>query len=348
MSEVQLLLSLERAIHAGLDYLHAAQLDYGEFKGDRYSVSSLLGAPDLDSSPFVTTFVLYSIGFADPDIIRDVVNRGLGFLLEERTSDGVWSYRSSRNYTRMTGLDPDVDTTACAHFIVRELAPSCVHPATGAALLSNTSEDGLFKTWLRNSQGPNDVDSVVNANVLLCLGESTATVATIAWLSSCVLGGYEAASTWYYLDEVTVHYTIARAYLHSAPSLKSCRAAILQKILAMRSRAGGYGTPLRTGMALATSMNYGGLQMSYYDIRAALQQLMLTQGVQGNWDAEALYAGPEPPRPHHTWCGSPELTTAICLEALCKCKSWIESGLSEGWSPLVCWNKMKCSIGGSM
>ena len=177
MNSSSLRVSLDGAIHNSLAYLHNAQLDYGEFKCNRSAVPSL-AISEFDSSPFATTFVLYCLSFESSSRVRDVIARGLRFLLEERTSQGVWSYRSSRNIGR-TPLEPDIDTTACAQFLIRELLPLRVNPGTSALILANTSEKGLFKTWLRNSHAPNDVDAVVNANVLLCLGELEDTSAVV-------------------------------------------------------------------------------------------------------------------------------------------------------------------------
>ena len=55
-------------------------------------------------------------------------------------------------------------------------------------------------------------------------------------------------------------------------------------------------------------------------LQAASSWLVARQQEDGGWRRLAYYQGPAPPTPTAYYFGSRELTTALCLEALARCR----------------------------
>ncbi|HEY7767487.1 MAG TPA: hypothetical protein VIB55_04865, partial [Longimicrobium sp.] len=182
-----------------------------------------------------------------------------------------------------------------------------------SAILSNRTPEGLFKTWLRQPAAFNDVDSVVNANVLLYLGERSETRGVIAWLNDLLLDGAEMDRTWYYLDALALHYAVSRAFVHGCDGLATSRDAVVARILERQGTNGSFGDELQTALALCALTNYGHASP---DLAAAVAWLVSVQQPDGSWPKRAFYCGPGPPWPSQVWWGSESLTTSFCLEAL--------------------------------
>jgi hypothetical protein len=303
--------SAEPAVRRAAAFLAARQLAHGEFACRRYFHPELEGGGMPDSSPFATTFALYALSLAGGE--DDAVRRGADFLLEEREAPGVWRYWSSRNPCT---IDPDVDDTCCASWILRRVAPDRFAGGNEGAVLAARTEAGLFTTWMRAPPARNDVDAAVIANVLLYLGEREETRAAADALVRVVNGGREAAAVWYYLDSMALYYMLSRAFHHGAASLGACRGRVLEQVRVGQHRDGGWGSALATGLGLCTLANFGAGASPAAG--RARRHLLRTQDAEGGWPRAAFYCGPEPPGPRAVWWGSEELTTAICLEALVK------------------------------
>jgi hypothetical protein len=306
---------VERAIA----FLARQQLPWGELAGYRYAGPSLAGVGLLDSSPFTTTFAVYSLWLAGGRAARSTAMRGADFLLAEREEPGLWRYWSSRN---PASIDPDLDDTCCASFVLRLVAPERFTGGNEAAILARRTEGGLFRTWVRGPGQPNDVDGVVMANVLLYLGERAETERARNALVHVVQADRESEATHYYLDPLALHHALARARLHGAAGLDACRDAVLGKVRARQEEDGSWGDALHTALALSTLAGFG--EPLCEAARRGREWLAGSQRQDGGWPARAFWAGPEPPGPRSVWWGSDELTTALCLEALVKS--------APGWS----------------
>jgi hypothetical protein len=302
------------AISRAAGHLARGQLPHGEFPSHRYASPSLVGAGQPDSSPFVTSLVLYSLGFVDTPEVPSMVERGLAFLLSEREEPGVWRYWTSRNASR---VDPDVDDTCCVSFVLRQHGLGARVEGNEALLLANRTDRGVFKTWLREPLARNDVDSVVNANALLYLGEREETRTACDVLNWVIQQGHEERSTWYYLDALVLHYMASRALYHGVRGLERSREAMLARLGARQREDGSFGDELATAMGLCTLLNLG-LGHTPMSERAR-RHLLRTQQEDGSWRRSPFYCGPEPPGPRSVWWGSEALTTALCLEALARC-----------------------------
>src|ERR1700744_2921968 len=92
-------------------------MPHGEFK-------TLLGADKsmsnavLDSSPFVTSFVIYALAHALDFHVMDMIAKATAFLRSEMEFGGVWRYWSSRQH-KHARLPPDLDDSACISYALK-------------------------------------------------------------------------------------------------------------------------------------------------------------------------------------------------------------------------------------
>jgi hypothetical protein len=294
--------AVAEAVEKAIAYLSSVQRSDGAFPAIEHAEPDVASAGTRAPSPFVTTFVLYALSLADTPAARPVIERGVPCLLREMDESRTTS--------------PDVDVTCCASFALRWLNVPEFRADNDAEILAARSSNGLFATWLRPPDAPNDFDSVVNANVLLYLGERPETADACEVLVEAILQEMEEATYYYYLDPLALYYMVSRACVHGAPALERCRDAIIRNTLARQDEDGGWESDLLTGMAVCTLGNLG-LGGSPEALRGA-RRLMETQHPDGSWDDDLFRAGPEPPAPHDRWQSSPALVTAICTEALLK------------------------------
>ncbi len=313
------------------------QLPHGEFP-------TLLGAnrtmanPVFDSSPFITSFVVYALSQIERSLVDDVVSKAAAFLVSEMEWGGVWRYWSSRQF-KHTRLPPDLDDTACISFALESAGD---HPLNNAwAFRANRDAAGRFKTWLfptwanwrepwfpiaravgfcqarlRSRRVPapqdedprfrvmhidrDDVDPVVNANVLLYLGERPETLAAVEFVIASMLDESAARSS-YYEDPLALCYAVARAFRHSSPRLGVVRERVVSRV---REGAAAVNrlNPLQAALAVSALQAFDQESALAAELLASIRD---TQRDDGGWDAYPFY---------NVW-GSEALTTALCLEA---------------------------------
>ncbi|MDB4950787.1 MAG: hypothetical protein JWM27_3436 [Gemmatimonadetes bacterium] len=304
---------VEAAVRRGVEYLATVQLPTGEFPSYARAAASVESAGTLDGSPFVTTFALYALSLVPGAGTREMIARGVRFLLDEQEPPGLWRYWTKAN---PRPIDPDLDDTCCASFVLRWLEVPEFAGGNEAAILANRAPSGLFHTWLREG-ARNDVDSVVNANVLLYLGERPETAAACEILNQTLLRGMEERTYYYYLDPLALYYAVSRAWAHGAHGLERSRDTVVARTLARQRADGGFGdNDLLAGLALCTLCNFG--LAGSPQVARGIRRLVDVQRPDGSWGDHLFYAGPEPPSPHAFWWSSPALAAALAVEALCK------------------------------
>ena len=321
---------LEYSVSKAIDFLYHSQLPYGEFRTYASSEESLEKTFSFDSSPFVTSLVLYSISFIDNVRVREMTSKALDFLLDEVEGSGLWSYWSSRN-SRHKLLPPDLDDTCCISHILMQ--NHRLLPSNTEIILANRNRDGQFYTWLvpRPTLGSkfaeeinrvlkpaallplllsgsiDDVDGVVNANVLFYLGENENTKKTIDYLVDIVLNETEGNCSRFYIDRHSFYYMLSRAYFNGVLSLAKTKDSVISRIIPMQDNDGAFGNELLTALAACSSLNFGS-RISL--LSKAIRYLIRTQKKDGSWRRLPMFLGPAP------YYGSEELTTAFCVEAL--------------------------------
>lgn len=330
----------DRAILRAVAFLRSRQLPHGEFV-TLLGTDRQMSNPAFDSSPFVTSFVLYGLTQLDRAWVEDIVSKAAAFLLSEMEFGGVWRYWSSRQHKHCR-LPPDIDDTACISFALKNAGYP--PPRNGWAFRGNRDSEGRFRTWIfprrRNGRDPvfllaraigfcharlrtmsvpmpssedprfrimhiqpDDVDPVVNANALLYLGERPDTLPAAELVIETVLGARPGRSL-YYEDPLDLQYAAARAFRHSSPRLSVLREHIVSRI-AERARGGEGLNPLQAAMATSALLTFEPASVLVGEL---LERIRGSQRDDGGWDAFPFY---------NVW-GSEELTTSFCLEALAR------------------------------
>lgn len=210
----------------------------------------------------------------------------------------------------MQKLQCDLDDTACASFALRNTHPIILMHYNIKDILHQRDDHGRFYTWFGLDPKINDIDSVVNANVICYLGDCKETELACKWLFDIIYLNREASSYHYYLNDITLYYTISRAYNNGAKQLFKVRDLIIRKILRLQKTNGSFGDELASGLAISTLINF-----HYWDadiLDRAINYLCFKQQTNGSWKSCAMYCG------SGLYYGSEELTTGFCLEALAR------------------------------
>lgn len=108
-TDTQRISRLASAITRGIDFLYKSQLSYGEFRTCASADRDNSHRCYFDSSPFVTSFVVYSLNFSNDPRVQEIKKKALRFFTSEMEYPGVWRYWTSRNHK---SIDPDLDDIA--------------------------------------------------------------------------------------------------------------------------------------------------------------------------------------------------------------------------------------------
>ncbi len=339
--------SLDPAIARGLAFLQKAQLPHGEFT-TLIDHEATLSNGMYDGSPFATTFVLHALRQCRGPAVDAMAAAALDFLESEREPGGVWRYFSRRHW-KHARIPPDLDDTSCACHALRSYGRPV--PANRWVFHACRDARQRYRTWVlpqgldlrlralhvagerlarrrlppmpasrandprfaapRDLIVEDDVDPLVNANVVLYLGECAETHAAIGWLTSLVRERGDRELSQYYKDRLTLFYMICRAFGGGATSLRACGADMTEQVLLEQGTDGSFGPPLRAALAAAVLLTFA---PEGEETQACLTALVRTQRDDGSWPRHAFYGGP-----HEFW-GSEELTTALALEALARAR----------------------------
>jgi len=258
-----------------------------------------------DSAIFATTFVLYSIWRIDHPYVTVMTNNAISFLTEEMRGPGLFQYFTSKN---ARSIDFDLDCTACASVALQRSHPFIARGYNIRHFIENRNEADLFYTWVGSTTLANNVDSIVNANVVLYLGDRDETRNACRYLVNTIKNSHERDSYQYYLDNITLYYTVSRAYARGTSLLSGAREAVIEKVLQASKDDGSFGNELTTACAVCSLANfeYDGLTR----LGDAARYLERQQRPDGSWRRVAMFRGSS------LYFGSEELTTALCLEAL--------------------------------
>ena len=262
---------------------------------------------------FVAACVLYALRHAGTEAAGDIARGTVRFLLREMRPPGVWSYWTAASGKR---IDPDLDDTALISFLLRRHHPHLALGSNVAAVLSARDEAGRFRTWLREPDRPNDVDAVVNANVVLYLGERAETAAARAYLRECVRAGREPASYRYYLDDSALHYAVSRAAWHGSGGLDDLRDVLVEQALRRQRPDGSFGDELCSAWTVSTLFNARGERPEA--IARGLAWLRGTPAAGRRLARRRRVRGPGAAGAADPALGLAELTTAACVEALAR------------------------------
>jgi hypothetical protein len=330
----------QAAVAGGLAFLAAAQRPDGEVPVYATTDRSMGSGLALDPSIFPTALAAQCLASAGLSA-HPVAERARAFLLAEMDRHGLWRHWT-RAHSHHGQLPPDLDDTSCA---AQALAAAGVTlPDNRRLMLANRTRQGLFHTWViprlrglgrgqaavtlrqlrhplmlflffrKTSARPGDIDAVVNANVLHCLGRFDGDGMVADWLVQQLRDGAESRCDKWYDNPIVVRYFLSRAL---APLAAEAGALIVE-----RSRAAEPADALEAALLVSALLDWKA------EVPPSLiDALVAAQRPSGAWPAAALYHGgrarlrgggfaaPHPDTPH--W-GSEALTTAFAIEALAR------------------------------
>ncbi len=243
-NKLELKEKIDSILKEGIDFLYNSQLEDGEFKS-YYCFDKQLNNCYFDSSPFVTTFILYSIKDISNSKISEINKIALKFLLEEQ-KDGLWSYWTSKNNKTLVS---DLDDTSCTSFILRYYNQSFYENIE--IINQNKDENNLYYTWI-NPSFENDIDCVVNVNILLYLQNNDPIICD--YLNNAIINNKNCSI--YYPSKFSFYYMISRAYNNNIICFEDSKEKIIKEIINSQRKDGSVGDLLETSLALNTLINF--------------------------------------------------------------------------------------------
>ncbi|MEH2135979.1 UbiA family prenyltransferase, partial [Nostoc sp.] len=328
---------LEISIVKAIDFLEENQLDDGDFPAEfeqKYQNPKHRESWDFDSTPFVTSLILYSLHFLRSERkVQNIQQKGIKFLLNEMQVGGLWKYWSAKN-EKNTTIPPDLDDVCCISYILK--INNIPVPNNTDIILDNRNKKGIFYTWvlprsirsvalnvmtfgkaLSHSEeiwkltDRDDICSVVNANVVLYLGENRKTRKTIEYLIDIILRDSEEEHLSFYDHKLSLYYMLSRAYFNGVTSLGVVKIPIITKVLNLQQTNGSFGDELLTALAMCTLLNFNHVVPS---LEKTIKFLLDTQQFDGSWQKIPMYGG----KLNQRLFRSAALTTGFCVEALAR------------------------------
>lgn len=303
---------VRNAIERGFDFLETAVNADGSWPSALYLNLELCGTPRIERPPFVAALGCLSLDECPGPRSQRLRDRSRAFLMSVMEYPGVWRYWAS--------LPPDLDDTAvCSLAVGRHFLLALGR--TLPKVFRERDGEGRFKTWMAKGDRTSDwddIDSVVNANVVVWLGDQTQTEGAQRWLRTLIDERREAGSSWYYPDTMDLYAALSR--LGSDPAgvngvLRGLSAALADRILSRRVPSGHFGDAQRTAQALAALDRLQAWPSDSEAARAA-DYLLRSQCADGSWPSGLVWQGPPPPNPPSAGFTSEALVTAYCMESL--------------------------------
>ena len=326
-----------RAIRSGLAFLSVNQMSSGEFRTLAGPEGSLERDAQYDPSIFTTVNVATSLLDIADDTAQRTVKRAAEFLLSEMLPGGLWRFWT-KAHPGSRGMPPDVDDTACAASLLGALGYSV--PENRRMLLANLNRQGLFRTWISPSgkhllfrQGraflsaslssraarriffkcgseiprKDTFESVVNANVLLYLGDIRQTLPVASWLAGIVRNGAASGTDRYYQSDLALFYALTRAAERGCASVCPLMPLISDRVSGIDWRGL---SPLYLALCIRIQSS---LSPDTANLDEKVSALLSAQLEDGGWPACAFYY--DGYGRDLCW-GSRELATGFCIEAL--------------------------------
>ncbi len=321
---------IDFSIKEGLHYLYENQLPSGEFSTYISNSPDMIGGTNF-SVVFDTAFIVHTLNLADNKknsfIIKEMIDKSAGFLLDNRENHGVWRYegKSGVNYG-----PPDTDDTAMVFSALVESNVN-VSDETLDYMLNFRTPDGLFLSWINSEEWldpsnpyyeffkTNDIDANVNADVLYAYSlRNRPQPGIIKYLNTISKNRSFINGTLYYPSPYAYTYLVTKAYADGdIRELEPSLYYLKNYLLSTQNNDGGWGNDLYTALATVSliNMDYEGEQLD-----KAIKHILNSQGTNGSWETYSFYIAPASST---VFYGSQELTTSFSIEALIKYKDRI-------------------------
>ena len=304
---------VKSAIARGFDFLETAIDADGAWPSAMYMNLELTGTPRTERVPFVAALGHLSLRECPGARSERLRVKTRAYLMAAMEYPGVWRYWPS--------LPPDLDDTAVCSQAVGQHAWLALG-RTLPTVFRKRDREGRFRTWMAkgdDSSAWDDVDSVVNANVVVWLGDRSQTRGAQHWLRSLIDCRRESGSSRYYPDTMDIHAALSR--LGPDPTgvdgvLRGLDVVLVDRIMARYGADGHFGDPQRTAQALSALDRLEAWPAA--ESRRAADYLLQTQSRDGSWSSGIVWQGPPPPGPPTVGFVSTTLITAYCMEALAR------------------------------
>jgi hypothetical protein len=326
----------ERAILKGIDFLRRSQLPNGEFRTLVARDENLTVKARLDPSCFATAHIVSSLASLRRNECQPLIARAANFLMSEKQAGALWKFWTSR-HPGCLAITPDMDDTAMVSLALQDAGQKI--PRNLPVFHGNRNASGLFYTWilrrpshlrspwcwwaiLRGQIGndqtgffstgqanPDDVDAVVNANAIRLLWKDSSLVSqSVIWLRKVLSAGEAEISDRYYQSRHALCYSIARGARDGIPSFRDMGGLVTRSVLSNLKDV----TAQKSALSLLSLSVW---QPEHPHLSSMADFLISRQHEEGSWPGEAYYYGGW--KRVLQW-GSPELTTAFCVEALAR------------------------------
>lgn len=287
-------------------FLKEEQHSSGAF-GMRLSRDPSLKDADEARSPFFTALTLHGlVCLNETPGVRDVVQKAVGHLLQEREDSGYWRF-----FGKGTELAPDVDSTACALAALHLNGTEMDYDSAADALLEYRDAGGRMVTWIWDQ--PNCVDWAVNANALYFFAMIERAFPAIEdYLCHVIRSGKFLDGSEYYRSPISGLYFFSRLCVgRPIEKFRSVVPVIRDYLLPRQSDHGGWGNPLEDILAATTLINIG---WRGKEIRKAVRHVLDQQQADGGWPEAAFSYYLHPDGVY--FYGSRAFNTAMALEML--------------------------------
>lgn len=295
---------IEQKIENGIGILSSMQKENGEFTSLSCVTPDKKDCSIHTGSVFVSTFILYSLNFEKNNPVSNkIIKKGTDFIRSQKQDGDLWRFWGDI-------IDYDLDDTSCSSFILKLSGETL---SNREKILSNRNQKGLFKTWIREGE-KNDVDGVVNANVLLYLGENEKTIPACNALVDAVIENKEDSMNYYYPDTAVFYYTLSRAYfeqkLHCVEKGIPYIIKKVEKRLDEMDKESDIATKV---MLLNTLLNFNRFS-NLMDVSAEV--LLKTDFTSISLAKKPFFVAVEPPGKPFSYYFSNETTIALSIEFL--------------------------------
>lgn len=316
-------MKFEEQICKGINYLYDSQTAGGNFNDGLFIIEKNCWT-DTKATVFSTSLIAHSIFELmklKHLLTEDAYNKCLimqkkliSFFMKEMKMPGIWKFGIGSD-EKWNKLPYDVDDTCCVSYLLKDNHPYIHFGMNKSLILKNRNEEGLFYTWFLPKPAPktNPVDSVVNINALLYLGENELTAPVLNYICRLINNNKEEGSFYYYIDPLCLYYIASRAFAAGITGLGKCAGSIKEKIL---DCAAAEKNELFAAAAITTLCNFNFTAAENFTNKINL--IVETQKENGCWQKHPFYQGDEYPNPISVYFGSEAISTAFCLEAILK------------------------------
>lgn len=324
---------MDETIDSILQYLAARQAENGEFKSlESYPPLHPLGDKGwfyTDPSPFIHANILCALQDINHDPAHHIIQKGCQFIQQHQEWRGFWRFWQHGGATHNVPIDLD-DTALCSYILIK----NGISVNNRKYLLANRDSQGYFLTWLlprwqllklpilyryllkdvKQLQpilaspmlAAADQEPAVAANIILYLGDTKSTKPCIQQILK-QLERPQDAPLQYYNDPLVIFYHVSRAYYNGVKSFFPAIALFknyLPEITAPEN-------PFKQAMLAITVLNFA-LQDEFplHNIIQSIIQIASRE----QWESHIYFVSKD----RNFRAGSPELTAALCLEALDK------------------------------